>query len=256
LRRHRFNRERSGDAFPQVKLDPFLLLDPPVNSHLDRQPTAPQQLPTSSNVPRVALALGALEGRSPGELERACAAINAAPSLAQRVLSRANTWLGLPDFVDSVEALAAEVGLGTLRELVLTCEVFCSADHAELAQRAWHRARLARALVAGTPSAQHAFEAGLLAEVGALQPGAGPRAERGAALLVRWGLAAAVVDAVACQCTPVELASTLPAGIALRLANALLEHDTNLSPMAQQLGVAAQLATLRVLFVPPVSAWQ
>jgi HD-like signal output (HDOD) protein len=238
-----------------VNLDPFLLLDPPVNSQLDRQPSAPQQLPTRSNTPRVALALAALEGHSPGELQRAFAAIRGAPSLAQRVLARANTWLGLPDFVDSVEVLAAEVGLGTLRELVLTCEVFCSEDHAELAQRAWHRARLARALVAGSPSAQHAFEAGLLAEVGALQPGAGPRAERGAALLVRWGFSAAVVDAVASQCTPVELASTLPAGIALRLANALLEHDTNVAPMAQQLGVTAQLPSLRVLFVPPITAW-
>lgn len=225
-----------------------------MNSQLDPQPTPARQLPLHGNPPRLALALSAqLEcgGSSAEDLVRACALVRAAPGVAQRVLARANTWLGLPFYVDSVEELLRAVGLATLRDLALTCEVFPSTDHAELAQRAWHRARLARALVAGSASAQHAFDAGLLAEVGMLQPGEGPRAERSAALLVRWGWAAAVIDAVACQCTPVQLASTFPAGVALRLASALLEHDPNVAPMARQLAVADRLPQLRTLFVPP-----
>ncbi|MFN7550450.1 MAG: HDOD domain-containing protein [Pseudomonadota bacterium] len=142
--------------------------------------------------------------------------VAADPALAAEVLRVANTAFfstgrPLADLHQAVQRL----GTRTLRHLVLACEAFATrpgptaGDPSTVQRRALLASILAPLVLDQWAEAELARTAALLADIGLLLPplprGDGPRpphAEAGAALLARWGLPDAVVEAIAFRYDP------------------------------------------------------
>lgn len=152
------------------------------------------------------------------------------PSIAAAVLRTINSaYFGLPRRVSSVAETVRYLGIGPLKNLVLTVEIFEGLAQGrravQLQQEALLRAYAMRDLLGRTPLAEQAFMAGILSDVGqlllltrlpidamaidkAVEAGRLPwvvqqerlgctSATLGAQLLARWNLPAALVESVA-----------------------------------------------------------
>lgn len=152
------------------------------------------------------------------------------PAIAAAVLRTINSaYFGLPRRVSSVAETVRYLGIGPLKNLVLTVELFeglaTGRRAVQLQQEALLRAYAMRDLLGRTPLAEQAFMAGILSDVGQLllltrlpidamaidksiEAGRLPwvvqqerlgctSATLGAQLLARWNLPAALVEAVA-----------------------------------------------------------
>jgi HD-like signal output (HDOD) protein len=199
--------------------------------------------------------------------------VEADPSITAAVLRIINSaYFGLPRRVSSVGETVRYLGIQPLKNIVLTVEVFeglaTGQTAAAMQQDAIARACAMREVLGRTPMAEAAFASGVLADVGALllvtrlpidaqaikkmvAAGRVPweaererlgcnHAELGAAILSRWNLPSAMVEAVALHHAPPESAPAPTIGTALALVTAVEYAHCSPAPMGRQLRADAE----------------
>ncbi|MFO0597017.1 MAG: HDOD domain-containing protein [Myxococcaceae bacterium] len=187
-------------------------------------------------------------------LTRVTAVVERDPSIVAAVLRMINSaYFGLPRRVSTVAETVRYLGIGPLKNLVLTVELFeglaTGRRAVTLQQEALLRAYAMRDLLGRTPKAEQAFMAGILSDVGALllltrlpidamaidqavEAGRLPwvvqqerlsctSAHIGAQLLTRWNLPQALVEAVALQNEEPRGTPAPTLGTALALVSAI-----------------------------------
>ena len=191
------------------------LLDNPV---LGQRIGRVEQLPPPPQLYlRLMNALEADDDTSAADIARLVAAD---PAIAAKVLQLCNSaYFSNGRTITDLRAAVTRLGIATLRDLVLACEVFSlpgssAVDRARLQQRALLASRLAKRMLPDS-SAELGATAALLADIGLLLPGVRDErqphaegderpghAEAGAYLLGLWGLPMPIIEAVAFHRTP------------------------------------------------------
>lgn len=191
------------------------LLDNPA---LGRRIGRVEQLPPPPQLYlRLMSALEADDASSAADIARLVAAD---PAIAAKVLQLCNSaYFSSGRTITDLRTAVTRLGIATLRDLVLACEVFSlpgasTVDRAQLQQRALLASKLAKRMLPESCSELGATAA-LLADIGLLLPGVRderhPRAdgderpghaEAGAYLLGLWGLPMPIIEAVAFHRTP------------------------------------------------------
>lgn len=212
--------------------------------------------------PRVYLRLTDALGQDEVGAQELADIVGSDPALAASVLRLSNTAFfsagrPLADLQQAVQRL----GTRTLRHLVLACEAFAlrpgptAVDPGTLQRRALLASILAPLVLDQWADAEVARSAALLADIGLLlpplPPGDGarpPQAEAGAALLARWGLPEAVVEAVAWRHDPGSAGESRFGLVgAVHVASALASGDPVDEDYLRRLGQHGRLRDWRKL---------
>ena len=220
-------------------------------------------------------------------MDAVAAVVERDPAITAAVLRIINSaYFGLPRRVSSVRETVRYLGIVPLKNLVLTVEIFEGLAKGKralaLQQEALLRAYAMRELLGRTALAEQAFISGILADVGQLlllaklpldamaidkraESGVLPwvaQSERlgcttatiGAALLARWNLPAALIEAVALHHTPPRGSPAPNVTTALALVCAVewssrapVPHRPEFQQAAQQLVAAFPAVTLESL---------
>ncbi len=212
------------------------------------------QLGALPALPQTYQKLGELTSNPDVSLDAVAAVVERDPAITAAVLRIINSaYFGLPRRVSSVRETVRFLGIQPLKNIVLTVEIFEGLASGKAAQAMQHEA-LARAcamreVLGRTPMAESAFAAGILCDVGALllaarlpidamaiakavEAGRMPadvererlgcsHADIGAAILAKWNLPNAMVEAVALHHTPPENAPSPSLSTALALVTAV-----------------------------------
>lgn len=231
------------------------------------------QLGALPALPKTYSALGQMTQDPNVSLDAVAKVVEADPAITAAVLRIINSaYFGLPRRVSSVSETVRYLGIQPLKNLVLTVEVFEGIATGETAaamqQEAIARACAMREVLGRTPMAEAAFASGVLADVGGLllvtrlpidaqaikkmvgagrQPWEAERerlgcshAELGAAILARWNLPSAMVEAVALHHAPPESSPAPTIGTALALVTAVEYAHRSAEPERHQLRAAAE----------------
>lgn len=191
--------------------------------------------------------------------------ISGDPAIAARVLQLCNSaYFSLGRTITDLRSAVTRLGMVTMRDLVLTSEVFAYAarsdlDRPALQQRALMASQLARRMLPES-STELGATAALLADIGLLLPGvrderapvaspssdASGHTEAGAYLLGLWGLPMPIIEAVAFQRDPVR-AGTRSFWItgAVHVATALASGEPVREEYLQRTGVLDRLGDWR-----------
>ena len=210
---------------------------------------------------RLMHALEADDDASAADIARLVAAD---PAIAAKVLQLCNSaYFSNGRAITDLRAAVTRLGIATLRDLVLACEVFSlpgtsATDRARLQQRALLASRLAKRMLPDS-SAELGATAALLADIGLLLPGVRDErqppvdgderpghAEAGAYLLGLWGLPMPIIEAVAFHRAPAR-SSTRSFWVtgAVHVAMALAGGDEPDQDYLARTGVLPRLAAWR-----------
>jgi HD-like signal output (HDOD) protein len=218
------------------------------------------QLGALPALPQTYQKLVELTGNPDVSLDAVSSVVERDPAISGAVLRIINSaYFGLPRRVSSVRETVRFLGIQPLKNIVLTVEVFeglASGRAAQaMQQEALIRACAMRELLGRTALAESAFAAGVLCDVGALllvtrlpidamaigkkvEIGSPPchaelerlgctHADIGAAILSRWNLPNALVEAIALHHKPPESSPAATIGTALALVTAVeYSHHT------------------------------
>jgi HD-like signal output (HDOD) protein len=234
-----------------------LLMSPRIGSTIGRI----EKLPSP---PHLYLKLmHALEEDGDSDAANIAKLISTDPIIAAKVLQLCNSAFFPGRNISDLRSAVTRLGISTLRQLVLACEVFSTpslslSQRSAIQQRALTSSRLAAKLLPAS-SADLGATAALLADIGLLLPDVRDQrqppteddlrpghAEAGAYLLGLWGFAMPVVEAVALQLQP-QSSSTHSFWIcgAVHVATALASGEAVNEDYLAKVGVLKQLPAWR-----------